>query len=129
MMRYRIIKSDAYDVTGDVIEMMSYKSEKAQNTKKRNIILSLELELLDQEHGTHFSKFQIVKGVNVSGIVERITSQLKFAKTLEEGREWWKDIAAFFIAAVEFGTKGRDVIFVWNVRRGTSSDVFVKFLL
>jgi len=61
MMRYCIIKGYAYDVTDDTIEddviMMSYESGRAQNTKKHNIIFSLEFELLDREYKTHFSKF------------------------------------------------------------------------
>ena len=44
MMRYRIIESYAYDVTDDV---MKNDVIRVQNTKKCNIILSLEFELLD----------------------------------------------------------------------------------
>ena len=90
MMRYCIIESYAYDVTNDVIEMMSYQSRRAQSTKKRNIILSLEFELLDRRYKTHFSHFQIVKRVDVSSFIEGVTIRLSdFAKAVEEGVEQW----------------------------------------
>jgi len=54
MMQYHIIESYAYDVIGDIIRMMSYESRRAHNTKKHNIILSLELELLDWEYKLTF---------------------------------------------------------------------------
>ena len=113
MMRYRIIKGYAYDVTDDVMEgnitMMSYESGRAQNHKKHNIILSLELELLDREYKTHFSDFHIVKRVDVASVVEGVTSRLKFAKAVKLGGEWWKNIGAFLIAIMMFGAKGRNV--------------------
>jgi len=100
MMRYRIIEGYAYDVINDAMEgnviMMSYESGKAQNTRKCNIILSLELELLDREYKTHFSEFQIVKRVDVSGVVESITSWLELS---EERGEWRENVSMFLIAA------------------------------
>ena len=85
---------------GDVI-MMSYKSGKAQNTRKCNIILSLEFELLDRKHKTHFLEFQIVKRVDVSDIIESITSRLELS---EERGKWWENVSTFLIMMVIFGT-------------------------